>query len=149
MANVIGIAVRPKVGAPIERLESATVRQESGVDGDYRRGRGARQVTVLFKDSWEAACAEVGVDLPWTTRRANIYVDGLTLDNCKGLQLAIGGTILQVTGETVPCELMEAAQGGLRAALGKQWRGGVTCRVIQTGDVAVGDAVAIVEQVAA
>ena len=147
MATLIGIAVRPEVDAPMSILDGTTIREESGVDGDYRRGRGARQVTVLFKDSWEAACDEVGVDLPWTTRRANLMVEGMTLANCRGAYLAVGDTVLEVTGETVPCNLMEEAQSGLRAALAQNWRGGVTCRVIRTGDVTIGDRVGIVEPV--
>ena len=149
MAKLIGIAVRPEVDAAMALMDQTTIREESGVDGDYRRGRGARQVTVLFKDQWEAACRDVDADLPWTTRRANLWVDGMTLADCKGLQLAIGDTILEVTGETLPCNLMEAAQSGLRAALGPNWRGGVTCRVIKTGAVAVGDSVAVLEPVTA
>ena len=145
MANVIGIAVRPEVDAPMATVNETTLREESGVHGDYQSGRGPRQVTVLFKDNWDAACAEVGADLAWTTRRANIFVDGMTLDNCKGLQLEIGGAILEVTGETLPCNIMEDAQSGLRAALGKDWRGGVTCRVMQTGAIAVGSTVLAVE----
>ncbi|MGB1252747.1 MAG: MOSC domain-containing protein [Candidatus Promineifilaceae bacterium] len=145
MAKLIGIAVRPEVDAAMVLMDQTIIREESGVDGDYRRGRGARQVTVLFKDQWEAACRAVDTDLPWTTRRANLLVDGMTLADCKGLSLAIGDTILEVTGETLPCNLMEAAQSGLRAALGPNWRGGVTCRVIQTGAVAVGDTVAVLE----
>ena len=42
-------------------------------------------------------------------------------------------------------ENMEAAQPGLRAALQPEWRGGVTCRVLQSGTIQRGDAVKIVD----
>ena len=145
MANVIGIAVRPEEDAPMAVMTETTLREESGVDGDYRRGQNARQVTVFFKDNWEAACADAGVDLDWTTRRANIFVDEMVLDNCKGLRLEIGGAVLEVTGETAPCHKMDEAQRGLRTALGQNWRGGVTCRVLQTGPIEIGSTVSIVE----
>jgi MOSC domain-containing protein YiiM len=51
----------------------------------------------------------------------------------------IGDLILEVTGETKPCFRMEEASPGLRNALNSGWRGGVTCRVLQGGQIRVGD----------
>jgi len=53
----------------------------------------------------------------------------------------IGSLVLEVTQETQPCQVMEAAHRGLRAALTPDWRGGVCCRVIQSGTIRVGDRV--------
>lgn len=143
-ATVVGIAVRAESGASMDRKESVVLRQETGIEGDYHT-RESRQVTVLTKESWEAACAELNVDLPWTTRRANVYVDGILPMDCVDKHLQIGDVLLEVTGETRPCPIMEAAQPGLRAALQPEWRGGVTCRVLQSGAVHRGDAVKIME----
>ncbi len=129
----------------MERKTAVSIHPETGMAGDYHTN-GKRQVTILFKDSWEAACAELNVDLPWTTRRANVYVDGILPLDCVGKMLQIGSALLEVTGETRPCHVMEAAQPGLRAALEPEWRGGVTCRVLQGGDVQHGDAVKIVDK---
>jgi len=38
---------------------------------------------------------------------------------------------------------MEEAHPGLLRALAPDWRGGVTCRVLQAGAIAVGDRVAV------
>ena len=144
-AKVVDIAVKAELGAPMDRQESIVIHEETGIEGDYHT-RGARQVTVLFKDSWEAACAELNVKLPWTTRRANVYVAGLLPTDCVDKHLQIGSVLLEVTGETRPCHIMEAAQPGLRAALQPEWRGGVTCRVLQSGAIHCGDAVKILEK---
>ncbi len=140
MAKLIGIAVKEESGGKVSVMETAVCHPSSGIEGDYH-SRGARQVTILFKADWEAACAEMEANLPWTTRRANLYVDGMSLPNQKGTHLHIGDAIFEVTGETKPCHIMEAAQEGLRAALTPQWRGGVTCRIIQGGMIKQGDAV--------
>ena len=144
-ATVVDIAVKAELGAPMDKQESIVIHKETGIEGDYHT-RGARQVTVLFKDSWEAACAELNVELPWTTRRANVYVDSILPTDCVGKHLQVGSVMLEVTGETRPCHIMEAAQPGLRAALQPEWRGGVTCRVLQSGVIQNGDAVKVVEK---
>ena len=144
-ASVVDIAVKAEPGAPMIRRGTIRVHPASGIDGDYH-ARGARQITILFKDSWEAACAELSVTLPWTTRRANVYVAGILPTDCVGKHLQIGSVLLEVTGETRPCHIMEAAQPGLRAALQPEWRGGVTCRVLQSGAIQRGDTVKIIEK---
>jgi MOSC domain-containing protein YiiM len=112
------------------------------MEGDARGNKPGRQITVLFKEGWEAACAEAGAELPWLARRANLYVEGLPVPK-EGAKLAIGGILLEVVQETKPCWLMEATHKGLKSALTPEWRGGVCCRVLQGGTIRVGDAVGI------
>lgn len=38
---------------------------------------------------------------------------------------------------------MEEARAGLIRSLGPDWRGGVTCTVIEEGDISVGDEVTV------
>lgn len=121
-----------------------------GVVGDYRgamrRGPYKRQVTLMERTDWEAAMAEVGADIPWQERRANLLVDGIDLPQQAGARLRIGAdVVLEVTRETDPCERMEALAPGLKAALMPDWRGGVCAFVVAGGAIAVGDAVMIEE----
>ena len=141
--KLIGISVRPAEGAPIQELADASIQVKGGLEKDYRRGGGARAVTVLAREDWEAACREAGADLPWTTRRANLLIEGIPLGESEGRRLRIGPVLLEITGETRPCSIMEAAHGGLQAALEPAWRGGVTCRVLQPGHVRSGDPVTL------
>jgi len=115
----------------------------SGVAGDFRGRPGRRQVTVLTVPGWNEACRELGRELPWTTRRANLLVDGIPLAESAGGQLVIGSLVLEITGELDPCSRMEEAGEGLRQALEPDWRGGVTCRVIAAGEIGVGDKVCL------
>ena len=140
MGRLVGIARAAAKRAPLVEVGEGQVDTAGGLEGDVRGANPGRQVTVLFREGWDAACAELGVPLPWTTRRANLLVEGLVTPHAGG-RLAIGEMILEVTEETRPCQVMEAAHAGLRAALKPDWRGGVCCRVIRGGRIRVGDEV--------
>ena len=151
MAKLIGIARKAKSEAPMETVQAARIEIETGLSGDYS-GKlfKKRQVTVLSKEAWDAACAELGESLEWTTRRANLFVEGLpSLANSKGQRLRIGGALLEITEETEPCHRMDEARFGLRKALSSEWRGGVCCRVVESGDVAEGDSAELMSAEAA
>ena len=139
--KVLAIARRSRPRAPMETLDATTVTVEAGVEGDVRGALRDRQVTVLAKESWDAACADLGRDLAWTTRRANILVEGLALAETVGATIRIGDLELVITDETDPCTTMERQATGLKAALTPDWRGGVLCRVASGGDIRVGDVV--------
>jgi MOSC domain-containing protein YiiM len=79
-----------------------------------------------------------GIDLDWTERRANLLVEGLRLPRARGAVLRIGGIELLVTGQTFPCARMDAVHPGLLKALGRDWRGGVTCQVVTGGELTAG-----------
>jgi MOSC domain-containing protein YiiM len=142
-AELVGIAVREKTKAPMVEPAAAAITLEAGVEGDFRGQPGPRQVTVLGEEAWHAACAELGEELAWTLRRANLLVRGVDLRQTVGHRLAIGDVVLEVSEECAPCQVMDAQRDGLRAVLEPEWRAGVACRVVTPGRVAVGDAVAL------
>ena len=125
-------------GGPVETIETATITEEDGIEGNVRKSR-RRRVTVIAEEAWAAACNELGTDLPWTLRRANLLVEGLELPREPGARLRIGEVLLEVTQEVDPCAVMDAQHPGLKAALTPDWRGGVGCMVIEEGRVSVGD----------
>jgi len=139
--RLLGIARAASLGAPLEVVREATVTVDMGIDGDVRGSKPLRQVTVLFREGWDDACREVGVNLPWITRRANLLVEGIDRPREAGGRLVIGEIVLDVVQETEPCHLMERAQAGLRKALTSDWRGGVCCKVLVGGRISTGDAV--------
>jgi len=143
-ARLIGIARCDKPRAAMETMDSATVSVTAGVVGDIRGTIEDRQVTLIFREDWEAACAALGRDLPWVTRRANLFVDGLKDFKRVGARLKVGSALLEVTEENPPCRLMDILAEGLRVALQPDWRAGVACRVLQDGEIALGDPVAVV-----
>jgi MOSC domain-containing protein YiiM len=143
--KLIGIAKREKVRAPMEELRRASVLVERGVEGDVRGVVSERNVTLIFREDWEAACAAHGRNLPWITRRANLYVEGLSDFKRVGARIKVGDVVLEVTEENPPCKLMDMQSQGLRVALEPDWRAGVACKVLTSGDIAIGDRVEVVE----
>ena len=148
--SLTGIARRAKLRDPMEELTAGIISPLTGLEGDARGAKyPRRQITVLARGDWQAAIASLADlagpgPLPWTTRRANLLIEGLRLPRAKGALIAIGPVILEVTGQTYPCQRMEAAHRGLLSALAPDWRGGVTCRVIAGGPIAIGDAAHVV-----
>ena len=144
MAKLTGIARRERKRAPMESLSEAEIRLDGGVAFDFRGKPGSRQVSVLASGSWDAVCEEIGKVLPWTTRRANLLVEGLTFGpELVGHKICISDVVLEITDETDPCSRMKEAADGLYEALLPEWRGGVLCRVVNGGVVRLGDAVTV------
>lgn len=138
-AELIGIARKARPRAPMESLDQVDVTTERGIDGDFRGKLRRRQVTILAEEDWQAACNEISrTDIPWTERRANHYVRGITLPRTKGSKLSIGNVVFEITGETDPCNRIDAVAMGRQDALKPDWRVGVTCRVIEGGSLAIG-----------
>jgi MOSC domain-containing protein YiiM len=143
--RLIAIARRPIAHAPMQEIAAASISLDAGLEGDCKGAKyPRRQITLLEREAWEDALAELSdARLPWTARRANILVAGVRLPRAVGGILAIGTVRLEITAQTYPCGRMNEAHVGLLAALAKHWRGGVTCRVQQGGKIAVGDRVQI------
>lgn len=144
MGRLIGIAWREKPRQPMIEAQARLITPDRGIEGDFRGAPGKRQVTVLFEHNWAAACAELGEleGRPWTIRRANLFVTGIGNPERAGGLLRIGPVLLEVTGETDPCSRMDAQWQGLTTTLSSYWRGGVTTRVLEGGEVKVGDGAA-------
>jgi MOSC domain-containing protein YiiM len=147
--RLIGIAHRPAHRAPMQTVESALIEVGGGVEGDHKGRKFPRRgVTLLAREAWEAALADLATmgdaeDLPWTARRANLLVEGVALPRALGGIVQIGPAVLEITYPTTPCKRMDEARDGLMRALYPEWRGGVTCRVLEGGRVAIGDPVAV------
>ncbi len=126
-----------------EKLATASISVEGGIEGDARGGIKNAQITLVSKQAWDAAMAELQPtrEVSWSARRANIFVDGLDLYESAGARVTIGDVELEVMSETDPCEVMDKAYPGLRAALTPGWRGGCRTRVVKGGVVKVGDRV--------
>ena len=151
--RVVGVAVRPARFAPMMSVDHADAVAGAGLIGDHKGlkfpGRG---VSLLAIEDWQRALSELddaGSLLSWTSRRANLLLKGLRLPRARGAMIAIGEISLEVTAQTYPCARMNEAHPGLMKALAPDWRGGVTCRVISSGRVSVGDDVVIVSSIAA
>lgn len=142
--SLLGIAGKRSKRADMVTVDETHITVRDGLTGDWRGRPGPRQVTVLTREAWADACGVVGEQVEWTARRANLLVDAIWLKDTTGRILRVGEVTLEVTGELEPCSRMDEACPGLCAALRPDWRGGVTCRVINGGRVRIGDPVELV-----
>ncbi len=143
MGRLIGIARREQKRAEMEVLQDAEISEQTGVANDFRGKAGKRQVTVISAESWTDTCEDLGQEIPWTTRRANLLIEGIELPHRTGDVIEIGGIRLLVTMEVDPCSRMDEQVDGLRAALTPEWRGGVACKVLKGGSIRLGDEVSL------
>ena len=137
-----GIAVREASRAPMKEQQQVEVTTTHGIIQDYR-GTGLRQVTLLDVGQWQEVLAELGIELPWYTRRANLLISGIDLPATVGWRLQIGACRFAIGGETTPCQRMDELHPGLRQILSPGLRGGVWGKVLQGGPLHVGDSVQI------
>ena len=121
--------------------KSATLIAGKGVEGSVGRSS-RRQVTIIEREVWDALMRETGSNAPPSTRRANLMVSGISLADTRKRVLRVGSTRLEIAGETKPCERMEEAVAGLRAAMYPNWGGGAFAKVLTGGEIRVGDEVA-------
>jgi MOSC domain-containing protein YiiM len=148
--KLAGIARHDRPKGPMQTVGRVAVTAAEGVHGDYRGALAAtkpsrkRQVSLIEAECVYAAMAEAGASLDWSDCRRNLLLRGIRLPRAAGTRVQVGGSlVLEVTGECDPCDRMDALHPGLRAALTPDWRGGFCSRVIEDGEIAVGDAVRI------
>ncbi len=144
IGSVAGIAVRTAVRGEMREMGEAFASVNGGLDGDLESQRD-RGVTFLSLRQWSEVERELGVSLPWHTRRANVAIDGGGLGELIGRRLRIGEVVLKIEDETRPCVLMDRLHPGLKAALARDCRGGVHGSVEQAGRIRIGDVVEVLE----
>jgi MOSC domain-containing protein YiiM len=148
--RLAGIARHDRPLGPMETLDRVAVTATEGVHGDFRGARASlkrgrkRQVSLIEAECVTMAMAEAGAVLDWSDCRRNLLVAGLRLPRAEGTRVQIGDSlVLEITCECEPCERMDALHEGLRAALTPDWRAGFLGRVIEDGEIALGDAIRV------
>jgi MOSC domain-containing protein YiiM len=139
--SVAAIWIKRFRRGPMDRVDRAELVAGRGLRGNANQG-GKRQITILSEEAWNDAVRELGIDVDPSARRANVLVRGVDLENSRGKLLRIGPCLVRIYGEVTPCERMDEAQPGLRAALRPHWRGGAFGEIVEGGTIAVGDAAA-------
>jgi len=146
MATLQAIYLRPAARLPVKSVDSAVALTDKGLDGDHAVA-GKRQVTILSREAWAQACRELGQEVDPGVRRANLLVEGVDLGDSIGKALRVGSVVIDVLGETRPCELMDDdGRVGLCEALRSDRRGGVYGQIRSGGDIKVGDPCAILSE---
>ena len=140
------IGIRPERGAALHPVDMAEAIAEKGLAGDHYKSKGGkRQVTMIQAEHIEAVASMVGLEaIDPSLLRRNIVVSGINLLAFKDKQFKVGNVILEYTGACHPCSRMEEnlGDGGYNAMRG---HGGITARIIEGGEIALGDAVSPID----
>ena len=138
------IGVRPARKAEMIEVNSVNAVEGFGLEGDHRvkKTRGsARQVTIVSSEFIAQITAHLQKeDIHPSLLRRNIVVSGMNLNALRYQQFKIGQAIFEASALCHPCARMESALGvgGVAAMLGY---GGLCAKIIEGGEVSVGDAV--------
>jgi len=139
--TVTWLGLRPARLAPMLMPAVLTLTPGQGVLGDHYSSatQGARQVTVIAAEHLTAIGSYLGQDsAPPELLRRNVVVRGINLGALKSRRFRLGGALLEHSGECHPCSKMERllGTGGYNAVRG---HGGITARVLEGGEVRLGD----------
>jgi MOSC domain-containing protein YiiM len=120
---------------PHERVRAVA---DHGLEGcAHARPGGKRQVLFASNEHLQAVGVEPG------RIRENFTVSGDDVQSWPvGQRLRAGTAVFEITMVCDPCERMDAIRPGLRSEL--EGRRGMLARVIEQGDVALGDAVELI-----
>ena len=145
VGRVSSIALKTAVGGPMQEVPEAAAEVDRGLIGSVRPNL-RRGITFIAAGDWRAATREIGVEIPWHTRRANVLIDAERLGHLIGKTVQVGGVVVEIIAETRPCELMDRLQPGLMNALKPDCRAGVYGRVVAAGSFRIGDELRIVAE---
>lgn len=150
------IFLRPGRREPARSVDRVSALAGRGLLGDRKADKtsargagGARQVSLIQAEHLPVLCALLQrAELDPALLRRNLLVSGINLLAARSLfkdqplHLQIGTARLEISGPCDPCSHMEEAlgAGGYNAMRG---HGGMTARVLESGEMAVGDVVTV------
>ena len=136
--TITKLQICAKRGEPMVSRETVRAIADLGFEGDAHARQGsARQILLMDEETLSA------FELPAGIVRENITTRGVVLHSlAPGTRVRVGNATLEITKFCTPCEFIEDMRPGLRAAMENQR--GMLARVIEGGEVRVGDAVQII-----
>lgn len=161
MFLVTGIFIANEKGEPMQSVERVSVIAGQGIagdryatnDGSFSKSKvGMRDVTMFSQEALDAAnqhSATTTPFLPQDTRR-NILVAGGPENLCdlKGKSIVIGNVVLEFTEECDPCNRPSKLcdKPGYKEAFNENGRGGIRVKVLEGGEIKVGDKIQILDR---
>ena len=135
--KVVSLQVNVGHRKPLESRERVKV-VTGGLEGDrHRNARGLRQILLMEKEILDSLSLSPGII------RENVTIEGLAIHGLQpGEFVRLGDeVVLEVTGLCEPCSRMDEIRPGLQETL--DGRRGVLTRVVEGGEVGLGDGVVV------
>ena len=137
MATVVGVFTSParKSGRSVGHDRRRAIAGE-GLEGCAHANPPQREVLFVSKEHLDSVAVAPGAI------RENITVEGTDVERWPiGQRVRVGEAEFEITMVCDPCHRMDELRDGLRAQL--QGKRGMLARVVESGDVAVGDPVTL------
>jgi MOSC domain-containing protein YiiM len=135
MVKIVGVWTSP--GRKTGRSDGHERRQAiagQGLEGCAHANPPKREVLFVSKEHLDLLGVEPGAI------RENLTVEGADVQQWPiGQQVRVGGALFEITMVCDPCQRMDDLRQGLRAELDD--KRGMLARVVESGEVAVGDEV--------
>ena len=139
--TIVWIGLRPQRRHAMHVVQTAKLIVGNGLEGDRfsSKTQSKRQVTLIQAEHLAAIASYLGREsIDPTLLRRNLVTKGINLLALKNKKFNIGKALLEFSGECHPCSRMEEnlGTGGYNAMRG---HGGITARVLEGGEITVGD----------
>lgn len=141
-AELVWIGLRPGRKEPMQSVQGCLAIAERGLEGDHRTSKtpgSARQVTLISEEFIASIAGYTGLpNIDPSQLRRNLVVRGINLNALRYQQFQLGDAVFQATALCHPCSRMEetVGPGTVSAMMGY---GGLCCKVLQSGEIALGD----------
>ncbi|MCF6234438.1 MAG: MOSC domain-containing protein [Rhodobacteraceae bacterium] len=149
--KLLNIHIAEQGGAAMQPLQSATLLAGEGIKGDrYATGRGKysplpdiREVTLIEVETLEALARDHEIDLTADEHRRNLTTRDVPLNHLVGVRFRVGTVVLEGGRLNFPCRYLELLTGKTVCDL-LEHRSGLNCRIIEGGEIRVGDQISLV-----
>jgi len=154
-ATLKSIYIAPAAGADMQSVNSVKAISDRGLEGDrycddngHWKSIDGCQVTLTceydIKQSIKGVSATIHESIINGGHRRNLVIDGFKVSALEGKTFEIGDAIFIYEKNRPPCAYIDQIAGqGMCKALGHH--SGICIKVVKSGDIAVGDAINIIE----
>ncbi|MEO5608796.1 MAG: MOSC domain-containing protein [Ornithinibacter sp.] len=136
--SVVAIHVALARRLPMRPVERVHAEAGAGLVGDRYHGTRHRHVSVQSAEDLSEGATRLGSPIPLEGTRRNVTLSHGPVPTRPGTRVRLGAALLEVVRKAAPCRILddEIAPGAARAL---HERGGTILRVLESGDIAVGD----------
>ena len=136
VVTAISIALATRL--PMRDVDQVHAEAGAGLVGDRYHGSRHRHVSVQSATELAESAAVLGAPVPHDRTRRNLTLSHGAVAKRPGARVRVGGALLEVVRPAPPCRIMDDAVAP-GAAQAMHDRGGSIFRVLESGDIAVGD----------
>lgn len=147
------LSIAADTGVPMEHPERVHAVADRGIRGDrYFKGTGlwnvldeeggtqeASQITFIEAEALDAIERESGIDLDPGGHRRNVTTRDVALNHLVGREFTVGDAVCAGVMLCEPCGYLQSMTAKPDLASALTHRGGLNARVVESGEIAVGD----------